>query len=135
MTQVTTPEIIHRPMAIGLNGYFDKATNTIHINTLYDRATQRSTEAHELQHAERGDTACCDPWFDAKQEVTVERAASMRLISAEDLAKAVTESHHVDHIAALLEVDVDMLHVRIELLTTDEWEAISNVVQRRDRAA
>lgn len=129
------PDIEYMLLPGALNGLYDKQTHTIYIDPRLDPPTTRATLVHELVHAERGDTACCDAWFHAKQELTVERAAAMRLISTDDLIAGVRETSDDRHLAAILEVDLDMLHTRIGILTEAERRVIEEEVTRLGRTA
>jgi Zn-dependent peptidase ImmA (M78 family) len=131
----TTPNLIYRPMATGLNGYYVLATHTIHINNRYDAATQRATLVHELIHAERGDTACCNQWFEAKQEHAVEREAARRLITVEGLIAGIRETIDDRHLAHWLEVDLDMLHTRLSILSDQEKDRIEETIDHLERTA
>lgn len=128
-------EVIYRHLPGDINGLYDHHTNTIIIDPRCDPATQRSTEEHERVHAERGDTCCEDDWFEAKQELTVERLAALRLISIPALIEGIRECQDDQHLAAWLGVDLDMLRTRLDLLSETEKDIIEEAVDRLERTA
>lgn len=66
--------------------YHHDIATTIIRDTLTDRG-KRSTLAHELVHAEYGDTPITDPVWDAKRERRCDLIAARRLIDPGDLAR------------------------------------------------
>lgn len=83
-------------------------------------AQSRSTLAHELVHAERGDVELSEAALNARQELVVEREAARRLISLQALADAVRWTCHPGEVAEVLSVDVGTLRARLQHLTDDE---------------
>ena len=82
-------------------------------------------------HHERGDRACDDPWFDAKQEQYVERETARRLVTVEDLRDASKWCTNFWELAEYLEVDRGLIDVRLSMLTMEEQESILAVLDDR----
>ena len=84
-------------------------------------AQRRCTLAHEIVHLERG-VADCGPWA-AREETYVHAEAARRLISSDELFAAVRAlggSQNVVELAALLDVDVQTVRVRLDGLDPHE---------------
>ncbi|WP_084180784.1 hypothetical protein [Jatrophihabitans endophyticus] len=91
-------------------------------------AQRRSTLAHEIVHLERG-TQACGPG-DAREEALVEAEAARRLVAAGDLARAIRELGNraaVGAVAALLDVDTQLLRARLAGVTAAERTALEAV--------
>jgi len=93
-------------------------------------AEGRSTLAHELVHAERGDVGLSEAALNARQELLVEREAARRLISLQELADAVRWTCHPGEVADLLRVDLGTLRARLECLTDDERLALDRASEQ-----
>ena len=101
-------------------GQYHHHDRTITLRRGLTSAQARSTLAHELVHAERGDVGLSDKPLDARQELVVEREAARRLITLTALADAVRWSCHPGEVAELLHVDRGTLRSRLAWLTDDE---------------
>ena len=132
----TTTDVVYAYLPGDMTGIYDRVLDIIVIDPRCDAATRRSTEAHERVHAERGDGLCEDHWFNAKQERTVEREAARRLIPVHLLEDGLRWcSPHPAELAHYLEVDVDMLHARIEALTDEEKSVLERSLKTVERSA
>ena len=114
---VTVRTAVLPPSCLGL---WDQHARTVWLDERLSPAERRSTLAHELVHAERGDVPCGDPCLDARQERRVDREAARRLIAVEALADALRWTRDPREVAELLDVDVALLAARIEALTPTE---------------
>lgn len=130
-----TIEVVYQHLPGDITGLYDHETRTIYLDPRCDYATRNSTLSHELKHAARGDTRCDDPWFDAKQELTVERAAAKDLIPFTALESSVLWCMNSHEMADHLDVDHSMLLTRIQTLTPDEHDALRGVVATLERTA
>lgn len=101
-------------------GLYHHDVREIHLRQGLTEAQGRSTLAHELIHAERGDVSLSEPALDARQELLVEREAARRLISVQALADAVRWTCHPGEVADVLRVDLLTLQTRFEGLTDEE---------------
>src|SRR6478735_3992547 len=109
----------------GVMGLWDEVTRTLWLDADLTPAERRSTLAHELVHAERGDVPCGDQVLDARQERWVEKEAACRLVGWEALSDAARWSGgDAREIADLLGVDVETVRVRFEVLTPQERRAL-----------
>lgn len=135
MTVSGTIDVVYQRLPGDITGLYDRLHNVIIIDPRCDPATRRSTEEHERVHAERGDTACDDEWFEAKQELAVEREAARRLVSVPDLIDGIRWCHDDRELAEWLEVDLDMLHTRFGMLTPDEVAWIEGEIDAMERSA
>jgi hypothetical protein len=84
-------------------------------------AQRRCTLTHELVHLERG-IRDCGPWS-AREELHVHCEVARRLVTVDDLARAVRELGGTGDLAALadlLDVDTETAKLRLELLTPAE---------------
>lgn len=105
-----------RKLPRGQRGRWHDAIRVLILDSDQSQAARRSTLAHELIHAERGDRGCDDGWFGRRQERTCDQLASRRLIALHDLARALQWSTDEHEVADELHVDVAMLRSRIEHL-------------------
>lgn len=113
----TSPDVVHRNLPSGVVGYYSRKENRIYIDPALSQGQLRSTLAHEMIHAERGDYASGNEWLDLKQELAVEREASRRLISIPELFHGARTCHSLEELAEYLVVDEEMLETRISMLT------------------
>jgi hypothetical protein len=97
------------------------------------QAQRRSALAHELVHAERGDTACCSDWHAGKQERRVEGTAARRLISSERLVDALLWADDERELADVLWVDVEMVRARLAGLSESEKRDIEERLWAAER--
>ncbi|MCC3276408.1 hypothetical protein LJ753_11055 [Arthrobacter sp. zg-Y20] len=131
-----TTEVVYAYLPGDMTGVYDRVLDIIIIDPRCDPATRRSTEAHERVHAERGDSQCEDHWFDAKQERIVELEAARRLIPVHLLEDGLRWcSSHPEELAHYLDVDLDMLHARIETLTDEEKFVLERTLRTLERGA
>jgi hypothetical protein len=114
------PRIKVVDLPTGLMGLWDQSARTLWLDSGLTPAERRSTLAHELVHAERGDVPCGDPVLDARQERRVEHEAARRLLPVAVLADALRWSDRPSEVAALLDVDPSMLAARLESLSPRE---------------
>ncbi|WP_092808103.1 ImmA/IrrE family metallo-endopeptidase [Klenkia marina] len=98
-------------------------------------AQARSTLAHELVHAERGDVGLSDAALDARQELIVQREAARRLIPLAALADAVRWTCHPAEAAELLHVDRGTLRTRLAMLTEAEKLVLDAAAGEHEAAA
>lgn len=92
---------------------------TITIDRRLPQATRRSVLAHELEHVTRG-PLCGHPVLDAREELSVDRAAARRLITIEQLAHAASWSTDLHELADELWVHPEVVRTRLESLTKEE---------------
>lgn len=104
--------------------------NDVTINTADDQAQRRCTITHELVHDERR-IFPRDRVLRAREEATVERIASRRLIQLEALVDALLWSRDAREAAAELWVDVPMLVAFVRSMTDDERRWVSDQLEGR----
>jgi hypothetical protein len=112
-------EVVIESMAGDLLGELRYPTIALRADT--SAAQRRCTLAHELVHLERG-LRDCGPWA-AREELQVHAEAARRLIHAGELAHAIRDtggSHDLASLAALLDVDVETVSLRLRLLSARE---------------
>ena len=119
----------------GCLGAWDPETGTIWLAHGLTQTERRSTLAHEMVHAERGDEPCGYELADHKQERSVDRIASRRLIQLEHLAEALAWAQDEWEVAEALWVDVDTVRTRIEHLTEDERDHIERRIAAKGEVA
>lgn len=119
----------------GLLGAYDPDTGIIWISHGLTQAERRSTLAHELAHAERGDEACCTPWHEAKQERVVDEVAARALISLDRLAEALRWAVDERELAEELWVDTDTVRTRLDRLSVVERDYIEDRLWAEERGA
>lgn len=115
--------IDHISLPEGVAGITDG--RTIWLNKNLTPAGRRCTLAHELIHIERG---IPPEWAEAKEEIKVDKIASRRLTSHEELLDALLWHDGDDHRAALadtLNLDITMTNVRLKTVTPEETEQIN----------
>ena len=124
-------DILVRTARLGgaVMGLWDESTRTLWLDAGLTPAERRSTLAHELVHAERGDVPCGDDVLDARQELWVEREAARRLVRWEALVEAArwSEGGDVREVADLLGVDVETVRVRLADLSPQERHALGEI--------
>jgi Zn-dependent peptidase ImmA (M78 family) len=106
-------------------GCWDPDNELIWLDKQLTQAERRSTLAHELVHAERGDEPCITGWHERHQERPVEREAARRLIELDDLMDALAYCMSLDEVAVELHVDRAILDARIEMLDEEDRVAIA----------
>lgn len=105
------------------------------------RIDRRCALAHELRHAEHHDQQIADigpdgPRLARRQESRADREAAQRLIDLDELADALRA--HPDHptaVAEELDVTVDVLHCRLDTLSTADRELLVQLLENLEQAA
>lgn len=98
-------------------GAYDHETLTITLASDLCRRQARSVLAHELRHAEYGDTSTDCRLVNVRQEQRADREAAWLMIDIRDLARAmVVHSGHVSAAAVELSVSDELLRVRLDSL-------------------
>jgi hypothetical protein len=115
-------------------GLWDESTRTVWLHRDLTSAERRSTLAHELVHAERGDVPCGDPVLDTRQELRVESEAARRLLPLPLLSDVLRWARDPREAAAELDVDPAMLAVRLADLTAAERARLRATIGRVDAA-
>lgn len=116
-------------------GCYDPDTGVIWIGHGLTQAERRSTLAHELIHAERGDEPCVSGWHEDKQERLVSELAARQLITLDKLAEALAWSQDETELAEELWVDVDTVQARLAHLTECEKDQIESRLWAEERGA
>lgn len=83
-------EVVLSDLGDGLCGYYDHATETVHINSRLSIRDRRCALVHELIHWERGDQPTDSLPVHTAREVEVEHEAARRLITFPQLIWAIT---------------------------------------------
>ena len=125
--------LVHAPIAE--RGRYYHRHRAIVLRGGLTQAERRSTLAHELVHAERGDEPCCSPELDARQERVVEQLAARRLIPLDALVAALMWAQDDHELADELWVDVDTVRSRREGLTLQERVEIEKRLWAAERGA
>lgn len=115
VTEAQTPD--------GISGYYDPDRRTVVIARGLSMQERASTLAHELVHAEVGDATSRAWWSRANAEAVEDCAdeiAARNLIMLPDLVDALIDSEDVQDVADALDVDAEMVQVRIDTLTPAE---------------
>lgn len=120
----TPPTIIDTAyLPDGIAGLTDG--HTIWLNPNLTTAGRRCTLAHELIHIERG---LPPEWAAAREEHIIDRIASIRLTSFEELLDALiwhAGDHNRPALAETLELDLSMTHARLQAVTPQERDTIN----------
>lgn len=134
---MTTPtiEVVYQHLPGDMTGLYDHQQRVIIIDPRCDYATRRSTLAHEMVHATRGDVRCENEWLDVKQELAVERTAAQHLLPFHKLHSTVQWCHDTREMAEHLDVDHSMLITRIGTLTPEEYQTLRDTVAELERTA
>ena len=96
-----------------------------------DRATERAVLWHELVHAERGDAEC----LSEGEEASVDREAARWALPLDSVLAAVAVTCNYVTTAWVLEIDPDMLVLRLQTMHPSEKAAVrrvADVMQRSD---
>lgn len=83
-------EIVLEDLGEGLCGFYDHATETVHINSRLTLEQRRCTLVHELIHWERGHEPTDDLAKHMAREVEVDHETARRLVSFPQLMWAIT---------------------------------------------
>lgn len=105
---------------------------TIVIDRHQTRAMRRSALAHELGHHELGHRPTSAPQVAARQELRASRWAVVRLIGLADLAEAMVAAGSWWEVAESLDVDPELLEIRVQALTDEERRKLLGMVGRRE---
>ncbi|NDO78229.1 hypothetical protein GKZ75_08335 [Kocuria indica] len=132
-TTEVEPQVIYRLLSGDACGYYDRANNTIVVDPRLSPRQRRITEAHERIHAERGDVCPHTEWLEIKMEAAVDRELALRLIPWTALLDAARWSSEPHEIAEELDVDEDLLEIRIAHLSDTERGRLNRV--SRENAA
>lgn len=105
------------------------------------RVERRCALAHELRHVDHDDEQLAHigpdgPRLARRQEARANREAAHRLIDLQALAHALRT--HPDHPAAVaeeLDVTVDVLHCRLDTMTSPERAALVELLENLEQAA
>lgn len=119
-------------------GGYDPVTHTIWMRTGLTQAERRSTLAHELEHARKGDPCVhhiLGDWHEGKQESHVSELAARALIPLPRLIDALMWSQDEIELADELWVDRDTVLTRLETLTEHETNQIDAVMWAEERGA
>lgn len=116
-------------------GAYDPDTGVIWLSVGLTQAERRSTLAHELIHAERGDEPCCSDWHDGKQERHVDELAARQLIRLDRLADALRWSVDEHELAEELWVDAATVRTRLDRLLPGEKDYIESRLWAEERGA
>lgn len=134
MTQLDRIEI--RTTNLGdLLGAWDPDTRIIWLHYDLTHAERRSTLAHEIIHALRGDERCLDDVLDHRQEAVVCRMAARLLISLEAFAAALSVCRNEHEVAEELNVDLDTIAAMWDSLTVDEVAYVERLMLVVEEAA
>lgn len=128
-------EIEVRLAPLDVLGCYDPDTGIIWIGKGLTQAERRSTLAHELVHAERGDVACLSDWHENKQERRVSEIAARSLIPLTRLVDALLWSMDESELADELWVDADTVKARLDTLTGGERAMIDARLWAREATA
>lgn len=111
-------------LAEDYDGWYDKTTNTIYTDERLSDARTRTVLAHEIVHAERGDTHTGTAWGELRQERAVDIIAARLLLPLDALADALVNATDEFAVADLLVVDIETVRARLADLTPHETEYI-----------
>lgn len=117
-------EWIHR----GKRGCIDFTTRTITLRYSMPFEERRCVIAHELVHDERGDVP---RWMKPREEAAVRRESARRLITLDELERALRWAEYIEDAAEELRVDVPTLQARLADLTEDERAHLERQLEHR----
>lgn len=120
--------LVIAPLPPGLLGVCDFGRRMIVLAPGQSQAQRRSTLAHELEHARRGEPV---PRWRAQDEARVRVAAARRLISIEALVDAARWARSLPELAEELWVDEDTVRDRLAHLGDRERLAVEAAVDDR----
>ena len=112
--------IVFMPLPDGILGLWEPGIRTIYLSPDLDQAERRSTLAHELVHAVRGDTPCATSVLELRQEAIVEAAAAELLIPLDTLTTALRWCRDEAELAEDLWVDEGIVRTRLANLTDED---------------
>lgn len=100
------------------------ADETIVLDDRLDTTGRRCALAHEIEHVKAGDTAIVHVWFTTKQERRAHQRAARKLVRLDDLVDALRVTRDEHELAALLDVDVEVLRLRLDRITDTEQDYV-----------
>ncbi len=106
------------------------ARHVVTIDRRLTSAEKRSALAHEAEHIRRGPVPDL-PVLDAREESIVERSAARALIGVRELGDALMWAHGPAEAAEELQVDVQLLTVRLEHLHPAERAYLAQRMEGR----
>lgn len=107
------------------------ARKVILLEETHDAIVQRCSLAHAIAHIDLEHGRTLPGWFENHEEAAADDLAARRLISLEDLARALAWSRDPDEVAAELEVDLEMLNARERGLDRPERTRLRRMLSRR----
>lgn len=110
-------EIVLSDLDDGLCGYYDHATETVHINSRLSARERRATLVHEMIHWERGDEPTDSLPVHMAREVEVDHETARRLISFPQLMWAMTYFGSGQLACEVLDVEPSVYLSRILAMT------------------
>jgi len=100
-------------------------TGEIRMRPGMSQAQRRSALTHELVHHERGPVPS---WCASREEAAVCREAARRLISFDELARAMVWAYDDHELAEVLWVDVPTARARLDALTRAEADRLHELI-------
>ena len=94
--------------------------NTVVMSSGLSSAMQRSVLTEELAHAELGHRPHADPMETARMELRARRLAAQRLVPLDLLAQALRGCTHWHEVAERLDVDEQLLRLRVHELDAQD---------------
>lgn len=127
-------ELVWRRL-VGVDSLYDRDGRTVFIDPRLLQAERRCALAHELVHAERGDAGLACPVLDLRQEILVESMSARRLITLVELVEALLWSQDEYELAECLWVDVATVQARLDNLSDDEKDYVTQRLWEREESA
>jgi len=109
-------------------GLYSPVYDAIVIRHGLTRTRRRSVLAHELGHRALGHHPTTDLTETARMQQRADRWAAVRLITLPQLADALRGASSWFEVADTLDVDPDLLQVRVRGLTDDELDELRRMV-------
>jgi len=102
------------------------ADDGIVLDDRLTRIGRRCALAHELAHADAGDTACADAVLSGRQELRASAKAARWLVTLDGLVDGLLWAQDEHQLAEELDVDVETVRARLASLTDAEKDYIEN---------
>ena len=102
------------------------------IDRPQSRAVRRSAAAEELAHHDLDHWPHSDPVETARMELRAQRLAAVRFVTVEDLARAIAGASSWFDVADQLQVDPDLLELRVREMTNEERAEVLRLVGGRE---
>lgn len=118
-------DVIRLPMSI--RGFYDPDREVAVVNSDLTQIQTRSVIAHEVAHHALGHIGTSDPIGRSRQEERARRWAAIRLVSIADVLEALRATGNLFEVAEELQVDPELLELRLRWLTDDEKQTIGLV--------